>query len=477
MWDTWFFSHPDLSLISLDVGRGLSENRSRNHVTRLVEIMMPSDERQLLRCLDHLAAGNSAAAASLITQASAAGSLSPDIHLLAGAFELARGRNEEARSALEQCVRDEERCGEKIRRIYPGLRILLRITPCVLLPVQPNDYGAGLMLAVALRNLGESGAALEQVRELIARYGLNDELRLLGAQLLIMRSEIDKAIKALRGVQHMEEDAVALDQQLLLAYALREREQYLEAARLLTLAVRGIRAVNQHLQARCKVLLAELYDRCEMPFEALAISSEVPASVMPPMVARAQQQREDRWLTEVRHMSNSELERMSRVNTFMMYVPDSAQFADSNRVSKLDIHRDPVATLKSQEMSWFRRRADEQRISEYQSAVARGENQRPPRESPLSGEALQLKSRILQAEQWWPGRSQALSAALTSGDGLGMGGAEAMGHALFDFCSSHDGSSEALEGEFRARLVSGFGGAVLLIGIVLYILRLSVYGA
>ena len=477
MWDTWIFSHPDLSLISLDVGRGLSENRSRNHVTRLVESMLPWDERQLLRALDYLAAGNTAAAAAVITEASRIGSLSVDTHLLAGAFELARGRNEEARIALEQCVRDEENCGEKIRRIYPGLRILLRITPCVLLPVQPNDYGAGLMLAVALRNLGEHGAALEQVRELIARYGMNDELRLLGAQLLLVRGELDRAIKALRGVQHMEEDAVALDQALLLAYALREREQYQEAAKTLTKAVRSIRAVNQHLQARCKIMLAELYDRCEMPFEALAISSEVPASAMPPIVARAQQQREDRWLTEVRHMSNSELERMSRVNTYMMYIPDSAEFDDPNKVSKLDIHRDPVASLKSREMSWFRRRADEQRISEYQSAVARGENRKPIRENPLSGEGLQLKSRILHAEQWWPGRSQALSAALTSGDGLGMGGDSATGHALFDFCSYHEGSSAMLEGEFRARLLSGFGGAVLLIAIVLYILRISVYGA
>jgi tetratricopeptide (TPR) repeat protein len=476
MWDNWIFSHPDLSLITLDVGRGQSENRSRNHVTRLVEVLMPHDERQLLRGLDYLANGKSSAAAAVLTEASRIGTFSTDIHLLAGAFELARGRNEEARMALEQCVKDEEHCGDKIRRIYPGLRILLRITPCVLLPVQPNDYGAGLMLAVALRNLGEHGAALEQVRELIARYGLNDELRLLGAQLLIQRGELDRAIQTLRGVQNMEEDAVALDQALLLAYALREREKYHDAARGLTKAVRGIRGVNQHLQARCKLLLAELYDRCELPFEALAISSEVPANAMPPVVARAQQQREDRWLTEVQHMSHAELERMSRVNTYMMYIPDSSEFDDPNKVSKFDIHRDPVAALKTREMSWFRRRADEQRISEYQAAVARGDSRRPPIENPLSGPGLQLKSRIRNAEQWWPGRSQALSAALSGGDGLEFGNASAVGHVLFDFCSMHEGSSLVLEGEFRSRLLSAFGGAVLLIGIVLYVLRLGIYG-
>lgn len=367
-------------------------------------------------------------------------------------------------------------CGEKIRRIYPGLRILLRISPCVLLPVQPNDYGAGLMLSVALRNQGELGAALEQVRELIGRYGTNDELRLLGAQLLIRRGEIDRAIKALHGVPAHEEDAVALDTALMLAYAMREREQYQEAARLLTKAVRSIRATNPHLQARCKLLLAEFYDRCELPFEALAISSEVSAKVMPPAVARAQLQREDRWLTEVLHMSHSELERMARVNTYMMYIPDSSEFNDPNKVSKLSIHRDPVASLKTREMSWFRRRADERRISEYKAAVARGENQRPPIENPLSGEGLQLKARVRQAEQWWPGRSQALQAAQLSGEGLCISDPTQVGHALFDFCSWHEGSTKLLEAEFRARLLSGFGTAALIIALVLYILRLGIYG-
>ena len=474
MWENWLFSNPELSLITLDVGRGLSENRSRNHVTRLVEFLMPYDEKQILRCLDLLANGESRQAAGVISAASRAGSLLPDTHLLAGAFALATGNCDHAVPPLELCSKDSENCGESIRRIYPGLRFLVRITPCVLLPVHPNDYGAGIMLAVALQNSGEYGAALECIRELISQHGMTDELRLMGGYLLLRRNEIDRLLKAMRGARPLEEDAVALDHALVLAYALREQEQYREAARVLTPAVRSIRGVNQHLQARCKLLLAELYDRCEMPFEALALSSEVPAEVMPPAVARSQQQREERWLTEVSHMSGAELERMARANPYMMYVPDASEFSDEKRVSKLDIHRDPVAALKTREMSWLRRKADEHRIAEVRSAAARGETVAGMNDDRLSSEGRSFRQRVRQAEQWWPGRSQDLGIALTGMDGLQA--AADTGHALFDFCSYHDSSQRLLEGEQRARLVSAFGGAVLGIGIVMMILRLVVYG-
>ncbi|MCB1217717.1 hypothetical protein KDL44_09995 [bacterium] len=474
MWDNWLFSHPELAHITLDVGRGLGETRSRHHVTKLVELLMPWDEKQVLYCLDQLAAGDSRSAAAIAARASAGGSLQGDTHLLAGAFALAMARPQEAVNALEQLGRENTDCGEAIRRMYPGLRILLRITPTVLIPVYPNDYGAGLMLAVARWACGESGAALEDVRDLISRHGMRDELRLLGGYLLVQRGELDRAIKALQGAHPEEEDAVALDQALILAYALSRREQYREAARALTRSVRSIRSANQHLQARCKLLLAELYDRCEMPFEALAISSEVPAEVLPPAVARSQQQREERWLTEALHMGGAELERMARANPYMMYVPDAAEFSDARRVSKLDIHRDPVAALKPREMSWLRRKADEHRISEYRSAVARGENVPAPHGENLTTEGRQFRQRVRQAEQWWPGRSQALSAALTGRDGLQAAGA--VGHALFDFCSQHEGSLKLLEGEQRARFVAGFGGMVLAAAIIMIVLRLAVYG-
>ncbi len=474
MWDNWLFSYPELPLITLDVGRGLSENRSRYHVTTLVETMMPHDEKQILRCLDYLANSDSRSAAAVISNASRAGSLLSDTHLLAGAFALAAGNYADAAAALDPCVKDADNCGEAIRRIYPGLRFLVRISPCVLLPVHPTDYGAGIMLAVTQQAMGEHGAALEQVRELIASHGMTDELRLMGGYLLVQRGEMDRAIKALRGSSALEEDAVALDHALILAYALRCQEQYREAAKLLTRAVRSIRGVNPHLQARGKLLLAELYDRCEMPFEALAVSSEVPAEVMPPAVARSQQQREERWLTEVAHMSGAELERMARANPYMMYIPDAGEFTDEKRVSKLDIHRDPVAALKPREMSWLRRKASEHRINEYRSAVARGESIPSPQGDKLSPEGRQFRQRVREAEQWWPGRSQSLSAALTGYDGLQADGAT--GHALFDFCSSHDESSRLLEGEHRARLLSAFGGAVILIGVVMLVLRLAVYG-
>src|SRR5690606_27554584 len=169
------------------------------------------------------------------------GSLLPDTHLLAGAFALAQGRLEDAIGALEQCSRDSEDCGEAIRRIYPGLRILVRITPTVLIPVHPNEYGAGLLLSTALWASGQPAAALEEVRELISRHGMRDELRLMGGYLLVQRAEVDRAIKAMQGAHPQEEDAVALDHALILAYALSLREQYREAARLLTRAVRSIR--------------------------------------------------------------------------------------------------------------------------------------------------------------------------------------------------------------------------------------------
>ncbi|MCB1185957.1 hypothetical protein KDL29_02225 [bacterium] len=474
MWDNWLFSHPELSLVTLDVGRGLGENRSSYHVTKLVEILMPYDEKQLLYCLERLAGGDSRGAAGVISNASRAGSLLPDTHLLAGAFALAQGRLDDALGALEQCGRESPDCGEAIRRIYPGLRILVRITPTVLIPVHPNEYGAGLMLAVAHWASGQPGAALEEVRDLISRHGMRDELRLMGGYLLVQRGEVDRAIKAMRGAHPEEEDAVALDHALILAYALSLQEQYREAAMLLTKAVRSIRNVNPHLQARCKLLLAELYDRCEMPFEALAVSSEVPADVMPPAVARSQQQREERWLTEALHMGGAELERMARANPYMMYIPDASEFTDEKRVSKLDIHRDPVAALKPREMSWLRRKVDEHRISEYKSAVARGESVPSPHGDRLSVEGRQFRQRVKQAEQWWPGRSQFLSAALMGSTGLQAEGVT--GHVLFDFCSAHEGSLKLLEGEHRARLVCGFGGAVFVAALVMLILRLAVYG-
>lgn len=471
VWEWWLNSYPELRLLDLDVGRGQPERRALQSAALLTHLLMPYDEKVLQMCLGRLADHDAQAAAGLTIREAERGALLPDIDLLAGAFCLAEGRLSDAVDRLAQCYQSEPEPGLAIRRMYPSLRFLLRITPCVLLPLYPNAYGAEVMYAVALWRDRQGAEALEVLRDMAGRWGLFDELRLLGGIIHLERGSIDRAIGALSVGEVTERDALELTRALYLAYAHFKREEYRSAARALVPAMQTVTGVNMHLRVRCQLLLAELYERNGLLLNALRESGRVPPEDVPGTVAAQMLAREERWLTELTLLTNAELERLARADTYQVYIPDAA--TPRALYSPLDTSRDPGKGLRPREMSWLKRQAEERQITAYRAALARGETVSLKGDRGLSAAGAEIKAKVAVAEQWWPGRRQALQAARPQ-ESLARADPRAVSHLRFDFCGSRRAPKQVLRGEKRARLVSMMAGASLLIFLGLWLLQTCV---
>lgn len=459
-------------MLDLDVGRGQREQRTLQHTGLLVHLLLPYDEKVLQLCLLRLAEHDAISAAALAVREASKGALLPDIHLLAGAFYLAEGRLSEAASQLQQCYQKEPEPGLAIRRMLPSLRFLLRIAPCLLVPVYPGAYGAALMYAVTLLRSGQTGEALEVLREMVSRWGLFDELKLVAGLVYLERGQVDQAIKALTVGEQTERDALELSRALYLAYAHYQREEYRSAARALAPAMHVVRDVNVHLHARARLLLADLYERSGLLLNALRESGrveplEVPADVVASMLAL-----EERWVAELGVLSNAEIERLARADVYQMYVPDAARSRAA--YSPLDTSGDAAKQLKPASMSWIRRRQEQRIIDEYRAALARGESVKPPGDQGLSAAGAELKSRISAAERWWVGRRQALMDARSS-EKLARLDPRAVGHLRFDFCGWRRAPAHKLVGEKRLQLLTALAAASLIIFLALWVLQTCVY--
>lgn len=471
VWERWLNSYPELRLLDLDVGRGLQESRTLHNAGPLTHLLMPHDEKVLVHCLTRLADHDAQAAAGLTIRQAERGALLPDLDLLAGAFCLAEGRLDEAVDRLAQCYQTEPEPGLAIRRMYPSLRLLLRVTPCVLLPLYPNAYGAEVMYAVALWRAGQGAEALEVLKDMVGRWGLFDELRLIGGIIHLERGNVDRAIGALTVGEITERDAMELTRSMYLAYAHFKREEFRSAGRALMPALQTVTDVNPHLRARCLLLLAELYERNGLLLNALRESGRVQPEEVPGEVAAQMLAREERWLTELALLSPVELERLARADTYQVYVPDAVQ--PKSVSSPLDTSRDPGRGLRPREMSWLKRQAEQREIRAYRAAVARGETITLKGERGLSAAGAEIKTRIAAAERWWPGRRQALQEARPQ-ESLAHHDPLEVGHLRFDFCGSRRAPRKVLQGEKRARAVAGLAWASLLIFLGLWLLQTCV---
>jgi tetratricopeptide (TPR) repeat protein len=472
VWERWLASFPELTLLDLDVGRGQPESRSIHNVGWLTSLLMPADERALKTCVEHLAGGEMVSAGALAMREADRGALLRDVHLLAGAFHLAEGRLDEAVRQLRNCYQSDPEPGMAIRRMFPSLRLLVRITPCVLFPLYPNAYGAELLYAVALWRHGEAGEALDVLRDMASRWGLYDEIRLAGGIIHLERGHYDRAINALTVSEVTNRDAIELSRVLYLAYAHYHREEYRRAARLLAAALSVIRDVNPHLLARARLLLAELYERNKLILNALRESGRVSPDAVPGDVARAMLAREERWVAELGLLTDREIERLANVDAYLVYLPDQAP--KRAPYSSLDTTRNPAKTLKPRQMSWLKRRKEERVITAYRAALARGEDVSPPGGHTLSPAGVDIKARIKRAEQWWPSRRQTLMNA-RPGDRLARQNPAEVGHLRFDFRGAREAPRQALQSEKRAQLLSSFAIASLLIFLGLWVLQTCVY--
>ena len=472
MWDQWFRSYPDLRLLDLDVGRGQAESRKIFHTGTLTHILMPHDERVLQAGLQRLLDADAVSAGALIIREAGAGALLPDIYLMAGAFHLAEGNFEEAIRMLSRCHHVSPEPGLATRRIMPSLRLLLRITPCVLLPLYPGAYAADLLYSVALWRNGAGGEALEIIRDMVSNWGLHDELRVVAGVIHLEQGSYDRAVKALSVGEETERDAMELSRAMYLAWAHYHREEYRSGARALIGALRLVSDVNPHLLVRARQMLAELYERNGMLLHALRESGRCRPGDMPGDVAAEVLAREERWVTELGMLTIPEIERLGRADDYQVYVPDEVKRKAA--YSSLDTSRDPSRNLTPKEMSWVKRRQEEREINAYRAAVARGETVSAPGSSGLSEAGLDIKLRIEKAERWWPSRRQALMEARPN-QRLAIDAADQAGHLRFDLCGGRRAPTELLTGEKRARLLYSLAGASLLIFLVLLLLQTCVY--
>src|SRR4051812_23631531 len=137
MLESWLQSCPGLEHVVLDLAPGKPADTAAAAVFAPALRLRSHEERLLMGCLSYIAAGNLPYALEAAQQAPAEGNQIPDLHLLAGALLLAEARNEEAVAPLQKAYlaaltdekerRSSEPLGQPSRRLYPFLRILLRI--------------------------------------------------------------------------------------------------------------------------------------------------------------------------------------------------------------------------------------------------------------------------------------------------------------------------------------------------------------
>lgn len=438
----------------------------------VAKALMPYDERTLLLCLTYLAEGDLGNASALAASEARKGSLIPDIHLLAGAFYLSESRFDEAARELLHCYQREDNPGQNIRRLYPGLRFLLRVSPCTLTPFYPNLFGASIMYAYALWLSGEPGEALEVLREMEEKWGMFDEIRLLAGQIYLALDKPKKAVKALRTTEDVKRDALELARNLYLAQAFAKLGKFRNAARVLNPALGLVKEVNPHLHARARLMLADCFERNGLLIEALRQSAHVAPDDVPMFIAAEMLAKEERWVTELTDMKGREIEGMANLDLFQMYTPDSPRATST--IHPLETSRDPLKKMKPKEISWRKRVVEERTIADYKAAVAMGKTVVELELQSLSQRAIELKLRIGRAKLWWPSRKASL-AAVRPRESLARPAARDVSHLRFDFQGNRERPGHFLVGEKRGALVSAVLGAALLIAIVLGVLRACIY--
>ncbi len=327
------------------------------------------------------------------------------------------------------------------------------------------------MFALAQWHAGQSGEALDTVREMVGRWGLYDEIKLLSGQIHLARGEPEHARRALVAGADTKHDALELARNFYLAYVYFLGGEYRNAVRSLMPALAMVKQANFHLHARARLLAAECFDRSGLPLEALRQSGHVMPDEVPGHVAAVMLQREERWIVELSHLTHREIERMSRADLYQVYIPDQAP--EPGRSPLLATTRDPLKNMRSSERSWRKIREEERKIAEYRAAVAMGRSIAPPHKSPLSGEAMEFKQRVARAKAWWPGRRVTLEKGGTR-TALSRD-IEKTGHLRYDFQGRQARSTLKLAGEKRAALLTAFAGAALLIAICLLIIRSCIY--
>ncbi len=472
MWQRWMASYPELELLDLDVGRGKEEHRHRRMLHWLSVWLMPGDERALLACLGALAQGDLPGAALIAEREARNYSLLTDMHMLAGAFLLSQGRCAEAVAPLERCFKSDKPTGCATRRLYPGLRILLRISPCLLMPLFPSPYAAALLYAVALWHSGALAEALDALRDMVTLWGPYDELKLVTGQIHLQRGEIDQALAVLSAQDTVERDALELTRCLYEALGHYRREEHRSAARVLGGAVKTSSDVNPLLMARARLLLAECCERNGLLLDALRESAHVAPDEVPGEICAMMLEREERWVTELGLLGNVEVERLARADNYQVYLPDRTETVSD--YSPLDTTRDPLKKLQPKEASWLKRQAEERKISALQARAARGETVSQLVEHPLTALGRETRQSIATAQRWWPSRRAELGGAAAR-ERLARPSALEVGHVRFDFCGERETDPYQFVGEKRSALLLAIGGVALLIALMLWSLRACVY--
>ncbi len=453
---------------------GLSEARALKHIKPWMFYLLPGEEQLLYSALHLLGENRFDEAASRLGGLADASALLPDLHLLAGALELSAGRLEAANAHFMRCYGADAEPGLAIRRLQPGLRLLLRISPCVLIPLYPSAFAVACCYAATLLALNQPGEALQVTEEMTQAWGLYDEAKLLAGRAHIMRGDYERAASILAVEEDTQHDALELDRGVHLAYAHFMLEEYRSAARVLTPLLRTIKQANPHLLARARLLLAECYERNGLLLNALRESAQVAPGEIPGHVAREVLAREERWIVELSGMTNREIEKLTRADAYQAYLPDAPRAV--MQAGLLETSRDPLKNLKPRAPSWLKQQEELRQIERVKASVARGETVLLENAVPLTAEAREVKTAIHQAEQWWPARRQVLEQAASSArERLAQTDPAATGHLRFDWQGQREEPGQMLAGEKRIAFLSVALTAVVIIWLGLWVLRSCVY--
>jgi tetratricopeptide (TPR) repeat protein len=484
MWQEWLATFPEMQLLSLDIGGGGPERRWAHPIPLLAQRLLSPVEGALVEALALLAVDNFSGCGLACRRSLELGIKHPDLLLVASACALHEGRCEEAREFLAEVYlrvqggeeprlsgplqdTDSGIIGVGIRRLYPALRFVVRITPAQLLPVHPSPYGAALLYAVALNACGERQNALSVLREMAAQFGLHDELRIMAAGIHLAEGNLDAAYGSLVHSECAHQDALEFTRSFYLAYCLERLGKPRQAAQELGRALRTIQGVNPQTEARARLLAAELYHRSGLPLDALRESGSVDAEQLPQPIAAEVLRQEEAWLAELEGLPAAELERLAKADVFQAYIPDPAEATRATR--KLDISRDPLSQIARPGMSWAEQQRHEQQLVEARAAMERGEVavMALPK---LSPEAADIQRRIVKASEWWPQRRNELLMALPRPELLMTDSAHS-GHLRFDYRGRRELEFTPLQGEHRAAEIVRWAGIVALLGVVLVAVR------
>jgi tetratricopeptide (TPR) repeat protein len=478
--ERWLQNCPELDHVALDVAPGKPIGPTRASVFAPALRLRSPEERLLMACLDYIAAGNIAYALEAARQAPLEGNQIPDLHLLAGALLLAEGRSDEALTPLQKAYvhamtppgeQRGEPLGQPSRRLYPFMRILLRIAPSQLLPLYVDSYAAALLYTVALWHTGSAGEALEVLRECAKEFALNDELRVIAGQLNLARADAQKAAAALAEPPSTEHDALDLTRTIFLALAHLQLGHTREAVRELRPAVLHTGHVNPQTSARARLTLAQVYASAGMPMEALRHSGVVPPAELPQPVAEWVAECEAQWVREVSELRETDLERMARADGVTLAIPEAGEVLKLES-RKLAIARNPLDELKPTEISWARRREQEQQIGAIKAAIARGEYVTLG-EPEYTSEARNFLHSVQRMQDWWPRRQQELR--MHGPDSL-LRDPRDCAHVRFDFRGTRAAPLYNLPCERRMAQIAWAAGAASVILLVLFLMHACAQG-